>query len=183
LDVQPEGAVAALGAAVAPPEVVAAGKAWKVGHPTQEAKAELEKLVVQVAEKNLADLRGVVSDRKFAALEAKLDDAILSRQWQTWGALWTEVCNGPLSFPLFILSLMKPHHPQASVADAEALWVNENRACRNALVVVLPGFFDHLAASLPADESTRREGARQWAGEMLARLRQGTLTESDSTTP
>jgi hypothetical protein len=48
---------------------------------------------------------------------------------------------------------------------------------------VLPGFFDHLAASLPADESTRREGARQWAGEMLARLRQGTLTESDSTTP
>jgi hypothetical protein len=180
-EIRPEGAFAALGAAVAPPEVMYAGKPWKIGHPTQEAKAELEKLVVQVAEQSLADLRGALSAVRYAALEQQLDDRIYARHWQTWGSLWQEVCNGPLSFPLFLLSLMKPHHPTATIADAQALWLNANRPCRHAIAMVLPDFFDLLAASLPADASERREQGQKMAAELLARLQHATLTASDST--
>jgi hypothetical protein len=178
-----EGALAALGDAVPPPEVQWNGKPWKIGHPTQGAKAELEKLVVEVAEGSLAELRGTLKPARFAALEKQLDDKILARQWQTWGSLWSEVINGPKSFPLFLLSLMRPHHPDATLADAEGLWLGANRACRNALVMVLPGFFELLAASLPAEEDARREGAKTWAAEILLALALPTLTDSPSTKP
>lgn len=182
-EVRAEGAVAALGAATGPVEVAHNGKTWRVGHPTQRAKAELEKLVVAVAEQSLADLKDVLPAARYAAKEKRLDDLLYARQWQTWGALWTEVVNGPLSFPLFLLSLMRPHHEAATVEDAQALWLGANRACRNALVLVLPGFFDLLAAQLPADQAERKGAAEAWAGELLAALRQATLTAPASTTP
>lgn len=180
-EVRPEGAFAALGAAVPPPEVTYAGKPWKIGHPTQEAKAELEKLVVQVAEQSLLDLKDTLSPARYAERERRLDDRIYARHWQTWGSLWQEVCNGPLSFPLFLLSLLKPHHPAATIADAQDLWLNANRPCRHAIAMVLPDFFDLLAASLPAEATERREQGQKMAAELLARLQQATLTASSST--
>jgi hypothetical protein len=182
-EIRPEGALAALGDAVPPPEVTHGGRAWKIGHPTQLAKAELEKLVVQVAEQNLADLKGVLSPASYAAKEKRLDGLVFARAWQTWGELWSETMNGPQSFPLFLLSLMRPHHPAATVADAEALWLGANRACRNALVMVLPGFFDLLASTLPAEAGDRQRAAAEARAEILSRLRLPTLTAAPSTTP
>ena len=40
------------------------------------------------------------------------------------GTLWADVCNGPQSYPLFLLSLARPHRPDMTVAEAESLWVN-----------------------------------------------------------
>lgn len=182
-DVRPEGAFAALGAAVPPPEIQFDGAVWKIGHPTQRAKAELEKLVAQAAEQNLADLRDVLSPARYAEREAKLDAALLARQWQTWGTLWAEVMNGPLAFPLFLASLLRPHHPSATTAQAEALWLGENRACRTALAMVLPDFFSLLVASLPADEAARQAAAVVWAAEVLGRLPGPQPIVSPSTTP
>lgn len=181
--IRPEGALAALGDAVPPPEVTFAGKAWKIGHPTQRAKAELEKLVVEVSEQAMADLKGVISAAKYKAREERLDALVFSRQWQTWGTLWSEVINGPLSFPLFLLSLLRPHHPAATVKDAESLWLGANRPCRNALVMVLPGFFALLTATLPGEAEDQREAAAAWSREILAVLVLPTLTDSTSTTP
>lgn len=182
-DVRADGALAALGDAVPPPEVRFNGKPWRIGHPTQGAKAELEKLVVQVAEQSVDDLKGVLPAARHAALVKRLDDRIMARQWQTWGPLWSETVNGPLSFPLFLLSLMKPHHPEATVADAQSLWLGVNRECRNALVMVLPGFFDLLAASLPGDAADRAASAREMVAELLAALSRPVLTAAPSTTP
>ena len=75
---------------------------------------------------------------------------------------------------------------RATVADARALWLGANRRCRNALAAVLPGFFDLLAADLPAEEGDRREAARQITADLLAALREPTLaapTDRGSTTP
>lgn len=182
-EIRPEGALAALGDAVPPPEIVFNGRPWRIGHPTQLAKAELEKLVVEVSEQALADVRGSVKPARYAALEKRLDDAILARQWQTWGSLWNEVVDGPLSFPLFLLSLMRPHHPTATVADAQALWLGENRKVRTALVMVLPGFFELLAATLPGGADERAATVQQVIARILASLAPETPSGSTSTTP
>lgn len=181
-EIRAEGAVAALGAAAGPVEVEHAGKTWRVGHPTQRAKAELEKLVVAVAEQSLADIKDALPAARYAAKEKRLDDMIFARQWQTWGELWREVVDGPLSFPLFLLSLMRPYHEAATVQDAESLWLGANRACRRALVMVLPGFFKLLADQLPADQEERRAAAEAAAADLMARLQQS-LTAPPSTTP
>lgn len=179
----PEGAVAALGPAAGPIDIPHAGKTWRLGHPDQRAKAELEKLVVALAEDNLAASKEVVSAARYAALEKRLDDHMLARRWQTWGDLWAQTVNGPDGFTLFLLSLLRPHHEGATLTDARALWLSANRRCRGALVMVLPGFFDLLAADLPAEEGDRREAARKMAVEVLANLQQPMLTDSPSTTP
>jgi hypothetical protein len=173
---RPEGVMAALGDAGPCPTVVFAGKTWTIGHPTQRAKAELEKLVVEVAAKNLDDLKGVLPKAKWKEKEDKFDALLLARQWQTWGSLWSEVNNGPQSQALFLLSLARPHHPDMTVADAESLWINANRACRTALVLVVPGFFDLLTALLPAEEGDRQIVAERMKAEFLASLERATLT-------
>lgn len=181
-EIRAEGAVAALGAATGPVDVVHDGKTWRIGHPTQRAKAELEKLVVAVSEQSLADLKDVLTAARYAAKEKRLDELVYARQWQTWGELWSQVVNGPLSFPLFLLSLMKAHHETATVQDAEALWLGANRACRTALTMVLPGFFKLLVGALPADQEERRVTAEAVAAELLEAL-QKPLIAPASTTP
>lgn len=173
---RPEGVMAALGDAGPCPAVEHNGTRWTVGHPTQRAKAELEKLVVEVSQATLDELKPMLPRAKWLEKEAKFDAILFARQWQTWGSLWSEVCNGPLSYPLFLLSLMRPHHPEATVRDAQSLWLEANRACRTALVMVVPGFFDLLTAFLPAEEGDRRKQAEAMKAEMLASLERPTLT-------
>jgi hypothetical protein len=93
--------MAALGASVPPPEVQWNGTAWKIGHPTQGAKALLERLVLQTAEANLDAAKGVLSDKRYAAEEKRFGDALMGRTWATFGELWLATMNGPSAFPLF----------------------------------------------------------------------------------
>lgn len=173
---KPEGVMAALGDAGPCPTIERGGKTWTVGHPTQRAKAELEKLVVEVSQATLDDLKGMLPPAKWDEKEAKFDALLFSRQWQTWGTLWFEVANGPQSYPLFLLSLMRPHHPEATVRDAEALWRDANRACRAALVMVVPGFFDLLTAYLPAEADGRQAQATVMKDHVVAFLQRATPT-------
>ena len=167
---------AALGAAGAAPVVAHAGKVWTVGHPTQRAKTELEQLVVQASQQALDDLKPALRPAQWEAKRVELDAQLFGRHWQTWGSLWSTVTNGPQGFPLFLLSLARPHHPEMTVADAEALWANANRACRLALMVVVPDFFDLLAAYLPADDAGKRALAEQMRADLLTALARPTLT-------
>jgi hypothetical protein len=170
------GATPLLGDAGPCPTVTHDKKTWTVGHPTQRAKAELEKLVVEVAQKSLDDLRGVLPPAKIAEKEAALDGLLFARAWQTWGSLWSQVVNGPLAFPLLLASLLRQRHPEATLADAEALWAGANRPCRTALMMVVPGFFTVLAGSLPADAADRQALAERTAAALVASLARPTLT-------
>lgn len=169
-DVRPEGAMAALGAEVPPPVVQWNGKAWSIGHPTQNAKALLERLVLQSVEANLEASRGVLSDRRFAQEDAKVSAIVQGRTWATFGAAWLAAMNGPMSFPLFLTSLAQQHHPEFTPELAQRMWLEKNRECRSALVQVLPDFFPILLADLPADDETRKEAGVEFAAGIMAIL-------------
>lgn len=169
-DVRADGAMAALGAAVPPPEVQWNGKAWKIGHPTQGAKALLERLVLQTAEANLDAAKGVLSEKRFAAEEKRFGDALMGRTWATFGELWLATMNGPAAFPLFLASLVQQHHPEFAPELARQMWLERNTACRTALVQVLPDFFGVLSADMPADEEQKRAFAATFAAGVMAAL-------------
>lgn len=170
-DVRAEGAMAALGAEVPPPEVQWVGKVWKIGHPTQTAKALLERLVLQTLEANLDAAQAALSPKRYAVEDAKFTAAIEGKTWATFGAAWLAAMNGPMSFPLFLASLVQQHHPEVTPELAQRMWLQKNRECRAALVQVLPSFFPMLLESLPADEATRKAAGEEFAAGVMNLLR------------
>lgn len=173
----PQGVMPLLGDAGPAPTVSFDKKTWTIGHPTQRAKAELEKIVVEVARQSVSDLRGVLPDDEWQAERKQLSLHLHSRTWQTFGELWQSVCNGPLGDALFLLALARPHHPEMTVEDAQRLWLGANDDCRDALVMVVPGFFDLLAANLPASAADRQRAAAQMKAEVLRRLARSTPSD------
>lgn len=171
------GVAQALGAAGASPEVLHKSQTWFVGWPIQAAKTVLEQLVVQVAEANLEELRGAMPQQRFARKEKELDDQLFGGHWKTWGSLWSTVVNGPDGMALFLLALLREKHPQATLAQARELWRDANRQVRRALTTVVPGFFDLLAESLPADSADRAKAALQMRREVLELLEQPTPSD------
>lgn len=176
------GIIPALGDAGPCPEIRSGNKTWTVGHPTQAAKAELERIVVQVAIQNLDELRAVLPRARWAERAAALDAKIEGGHWKTHGSLWTAVNSGPLSQPLFLLSLLRKNHPDATVADAQALWLGEPRQAKHALAMVVPGFFAILAESAPMPPEDRPAFVAQSVAEFLASLNPTSDAPSGSST-
>jgi hypothetical protein len=173
----------ALGAAGACPQITVGQTAWTVGWPTQKAKTVLEQLVVEVCTSNLKALRDALPPADYAARDARLEEQILAGHWRSWGQLWSAVVNGPDGFPVFLCSLLREHHPQGTLAEAleqaRTLWLEANRSCRRALTAVVPGFFDLLAKSLPADSARRTRASAEFREELLKLLALPTLTATD----
>lgn len=132
-----------LGAAGAPFEVDHAGRTWRVGHPTQRAKDQFNKLVkadaLRRAQQEDAELPGL------GALDQFRRD-IAAGHYKPGGKLWVELVTGPRANVLFLLALLREHHPDATPADAEALTRDAPDAVAVALTEVTPPFFALLAA-------------------------------------
>lgn len=161
-----------LGDAGASPTVSYKGKTWTIGHPTQKAKADLEILVVERAKQNLEDARPALTEEEYAAERKDLSAHIKARTWKTFGELWNALCSGPCGNPLFLLTLMRPHHQDATYQDAETLWLNANADCCDAMAVVVPGFLDQLASEIPAEDAARRQMAAERKAEFIKAVTQ-----------
>ena len=61
------------------------------------------------------------------------------------GRLWRELLTGPRANVLYLLALLREHHPDATVADAERLTRDAAGMVAVALQDVTPPFFDALA--------------------------------------
>ena len=129
-----------LGSAGACPEITALGKTWKIGHPTQRAKAVLEQLVVASAVAEVRQLKDVLPPDAYAETFRELTDAIASRHYKTWGAGWQRIVWGPRSGYLFLLSLLREHHPTATEDDVAALAGAAPEEVTAALIEVTPNF-------------------------------------------
>ena len=136
-----------LGSTGAPAEIHVGPTVWKVGHPDQRAKARLEELVTQFARRELA-ANGAI-DQWVARVE--------EGAYRTRADGWSRVMRGPSADCLFLLSLLREHHPNASLADAESLAAGEPEQVRAAIVRVAPAFFGLVLAdlSLPPAEKER----------------------------
>lgn len=162
------GIQAQLGAAGACPVVRWRGKPYKVGHPTQEAKARLEELAAQAAVARVEALEGKVGAAAFARMTDRVCDRVAANEYVTWAAGWQEVVwrDGGA---LFLLSLLHEHHPELTPADAAAMKAECAAQYGAALARVLPGFFELLLGELEAPPE-RKARARAELGAALAKF-------------
>lgn len=169
-----------LGAAGPCPTVTHNGKTWQIGHPTQNAKATLEILVVEAAQRNIDKLKSSLSVARYEAKCAALDTKIEGGHHRTWGSLWRSVNSGPDGTALFLLSLLREKHPEATFEDAEALLRDEPRGTGRAFMQVAPAFFSLLVACLPGATPQEKEKQMESLRADFAR-ELASLTHSEST--
>lgn len=151
-----------LGAAGACPEVRVGNKVWKIGHPTQRAKACLEQLAVQVASAEVRALKDVLPPDAYAEVFREFTDSVSARHYRTWGPGWQRVVWGPQSAHLFLLSLLRENHPDATEGDARALAAADPEAVALAVLQVTPNFVRLLLAERPEltpEQRAKVEGA------------------------
>lgn len=129
-----------LGASGACPEVKLNGKTWRIGHPTQKAKAELETLAVQQAVAEVTALKGILPPDQYKEMFDSVRDAITAKHYKTWGDGWQRIVWGPMSAHLFLLSLIRENHQDATEDDAMALAGGAPEQVAAALAQVVPSF-------------------------------------------
>ena len=160
-----------LGASGACPEIRANGKVWRIGHPTGRAKSELEQLAVLSAFAEVRSLKDVLPPDAYAEAFRELTASVAAKSYKTWGEGWQRVVWGPASSHLFLLSLLRENHPQATEDDARALAVAEPEAVALALTQVVPSFIRLLLNDRKDITPEQREQAMRVVNERL-----GTLT-------
>lgn len=151
----PAGIGDVLGAAGACPEVVSGATVWKVGHPTQKAKAALEELAASKAVANVRAMRDVLPAEDYAEMWDETRADLQAGAFKTWQKGWKRVVMGGGGEHLFLLALLREHHPKATEADALALAAEEPEQVAAALARVVPGFLSVLLDGVPIPPARR----------------------------
>jgi len=141
------------------------GKKWTIGKPTRTAKEEFETFITQQAWNEIAALREIVPE---AFSEAKSEFVRLagSKEYRAGGKAWMAAFHGPDGDALFLLSLLKEHHPDATLNDARGLMFDKPEDVEAALAVMVPGFFEFVAGLPDTPPAMRRvllATAQKWA--------------------
>lgn len=171
-EIPPAGVQQHLGAAGACPEIEWGGKTWRVGHPVQKARAALEELVAAKAVAETRALEGILDPAAYDAAQKDCLRAIRAGECRTWGAQWVATVNGPDGDYLFLMSLIKPQHPDATEADVSGLMSDRGFELAAALERVCPAFFTELAAARKgATARQRQEIADQFTARLLPAFR------------
>lgn len=150
------------------PEIPHGKRRWKVGHPTQDAKGRLERLVKKVALDEVRSLKGTLDPATYD--ETFREQVRALKDYDTWKAGWQRIVFDPeYSALLFLWSLLQEHHPEVTEAEVRALFADAPEEVDAALVQVLPDFFQALLALiLPRLDPQARAGV----GAALAALRE-----------
>lgn len=159
-----------LGAAGACPEISFQGKTWKVGHPTGRARSVLEELAVAKATAEVRSLKTALPPDAYAEMFTELCGRISAGDYRTWGAGWQRIIFGTQNSHLFLLSLLRENHPEATEADAKAIGFGCPEEVQLALARVVPDFFALLLQGLPLspEQKAQMEGL---VAEVVARLK------------
>jgi hypothetical protein len=98
--------------------------------------------------------------------------AISAGEYKTGGAGWASVVFKGTNASLFLLSLLRECHPEATEKDAHRLAVNEPEQVQLAMARVVPGFFDLLLAEmeLPPDSREKIKAAMELATAALSQV-------------
>lgn len=138
-----------LGQAGACPIVEWAGKRWKIGHPTQGAKAILEELCAAQATQEITRQKRFTPAQAYAENVAELGRAIRKGEYRTWHPGWTDIIGGLDGDLLFLMSLMVPWDEAITLGDVRALHDAKGDEVHLAVARVTPPFFDELMKAIP----------------------------------
>ncbi len=146
-----------LGDAGACPEIDLNGKLWTIGHPTQRAKAELEKLAVQQATREILDARPLIGDVAYQEAMTSHRRGMAAKEYKTFGAGWQAVIQGPDGHVLFLLALLRERHPEANEGIARELISTRGDEVAVALMQVAPPFCEMLVRDMTATPEEKAE--------------------------
>jgi hypothetical protein len=102
-------------------------------------------------------LKGVLPADAYSELFAELANRISAGDYRTWGPGWQRIVFGGTNAHLFLLSLLRENHKEATEADAKALALGEPEQVQLALVRVVPGFLSLLLDGLSLNPNQRRQ--------------------------
>lgn len=131
-----------LGSAGPCPEFTALGKKWTVAHPTQDAKARLEKLAAKVALDEVRRMKDVLDPQAYQEAFTEVTRSL--KDFRTWKSGWQKIVFDPEYAHLFFWSLLQEKHPDATEAEVLALCQKAPEEVQAALAQVLPDFFQLL---------------------------------------
>ena len=93
-----------------------------------------------------------------AAIRYELDQrGWAAGDYKTFGAGWQRIIQHPGNAHLFLLSLLREHHPEATELDSQTLAMQAQELVAAALVRVVPRFFAILLDGLPLPTDQRAQ--------------------------
>lgn len=154
-----------------PSDVPFGGQVYKLGPPSQKAKAILEELVAVQAVTGLSKLQHVLPPDRFRRMESVISRQLAAEEHATGGELWGEVLGTPAGSTLFTLSLFRVNHPEMTREQCEEISAGASVELSAALVRQVPGFFEQAFPKMPPAERAKRvaamvddlEKVRQWS--------------------
>lgn len=177
-----------LGAAGSPAELNDhKGRKWLIGHPTQKAKERLEKLATAKASANLRAMRDTLPEDEYEEHFERLSDKIATGDFKTWRSGWHKIvlaADGS-GTALFVLALLKEHHPDATEEDVVDLAVNCPEEIKLAMAQVLPPFMALIVEGLPIKEKQKALAIEKLKGateEIVASLSRSTSAPATAST-
>jgi hypothetical protein len=133
------------------------GKTWRLGFDNPNAQARLEELVrghvLREGLRNQAALGGAEGRAAYDRAEEKLRDGYYWTHAEGWSALLKTPAGGVL----YLLALLRRHHPEATEADAIRLLAEEPQQAHAALDAISPSFWAALTLKPEADAATVAE--------------------------
>lgn len=168
-----------LGDAGACPEISWNGKVWRIGHPTQRAKAVLEELVAAKAIGEVTALKTALPPETYAEVFQGVLDRVSGGEFRTFGRGWVNLTTGGTGAVLFLLSLLRERHPDATESDAIGLAADRGDEVQGALGRVIPSFFELLleTSAIPAQQ---KQAVRAALGQALSAAPPPPPTPTDS---
>jgi hypothetical protein len=140
-----------LGAAGEPATIDWNGKTYKLAPLTYGAVTRTEMLVAKSVSAELESMRGELPDGQFRRLEADLTAKLLGRAHRAGGALFTEVMSSADGQVMYLLALLREHHPDATETDARRMMADVPDRVERAILLVTPDFLRLVAATKGAD--------------------------------
>jgi|ERR1700722_17849582 len=145
------------------PTIERAGKTWRLGYNTQNAKARFEMLV-----KSHVRSRSRAEDSPEEYQETR--DRIYAGHYDTFTKGWMTILNSPEGGILYFLSLLQHHHPDATRDDALMLALTEPDQVADALEEISPDFFKAVAIDWATEKKADQKDAVAMGEEVAKRI-------------
>lgn len=162
---EPTSVTVSLGASGVCPPVEFGGKTYRLGHPTQVAKADYELGIIEAEKRSIAQQlkHGIISPAEAAAERSKLGSALDRGDQKAGKPLWLAYTFGHpetgdtsrvmTGLMIYVHGLFRQNHPDLTFADVGAIWDGAGEDLKLAMKQVVPSFFTWAAdaMSLPPD--------------------------------
>lgn len=123
------------------PRIKTESAEYKVGWPTKRARKRLEQLVAARAITELEELADTLRPDVYRTRSDKVLALVTAGAHKVGGELWNTVMASEAGATLYLLSLVREHHPDATEEHVNALLYKYPDQVQVAIRLVTPNFY------------------------------------------